>query len=314
MTKTDLKSLTNTLTSDPSTWHNSPLLSVTQLTPAGLSLLFSTTQQMRTLVKTRGGDTRLQYKLLASVFYEASTRTSCSFQSAMLRLGGKVLHVDASKSGNTSSSKGESLDDTIRCLECYTDVTVLRHPTKGSVPSVALGGGTTKPVINAGDGTGEHPTQALLDMFTIYDELGLSVETTATESSKEPLIIVMLGDLKHGRTVHSLAMLLSRSSSSRPITLRYCSPKSLAMPIYVKEYCNNYEMIQQEEVEDLKEAVKDAHVLYVTRVQKERFENDDDYEAVKVRQCLCLFLIVILCLELMFSSVLSHDIEYLTMP
>ena len=219
-----------------------------------------------------------------------------------------MLHVDASKSGNTSSSKGESLDDTIRCMECYTDVTVLRHPTKGSVPSVALGGGTTKPIINAGDGTGEHPTQALLDMFTIYDELGLSVdeETTTTtgaatnESNQdEPLTIVMLGDLKHGRTVHSLAMLLSRSSSNQRIVLRYCSPKSLAMPSYVKEYCNNYEMITQEEVEDIKEAVRGAHVLYVTRVQKERFEKVEDYEEVKVRVYVCVCITVV--------TIASHD-------
>jgi aspartate carbamoyltransferase catalytic subunit len=203
----------------------------------------------------------------------------------MLRLGGKVLHVDAGKGGNSSSSKGESLDDTIRCLECYTDVTVLRHPVKGSVPSVALGGGTTKPVINAGDGTGEHPTQALLDMFTVWDELGLSVGEDSTSGEKKhegPLVVVMLGDLKHGRTVHSLAMLLARSKLGHELILRYCSPASLAMPDYVKEYCAGYDGVRQEECDDLKEAVKGAHVLYVTRVQKERFENAESYEEVKV--------------------------------
>jgi len=235
---------------------------------------------MRELVRTSGGDDRLKHKILASVFYEASTRTSCSFQAAMLRLGGKVLHIDAGKGGNTSSSKGESLDDTIRCLECYTDVTVLRHPVKGSVPSVALGGGTTQPVINAGDGTGEHPTQALLDMFTIWDELKLSVDSQS-DGHEGPLIVVMLGDLKHGRTVHSLAMLLARSSK-RELVLRYCSPPSLAMPDYVKEYCGEFEGVKQEEYQEIKEAVKGSNVLYVTRVQKERFDSPDAYEQVKV--------------------------------
>ena len=108
---------------------------------------------MRSLVRTTGGDDRLRHRILASVFYEASTRTSCSFQAAMMRLGGTYLHVDGGAGGNTSASKkGETLEDTIRCLECYSDVTVLRHPTTGSVERVALGGGTVKPVINAGDG------------------------------------------------------------------------------------------------------------------------------------------------------------------
>ena len=193
-----------------------------------------------------------------------------------------MLHIDAGKSGNSSSSKGESLDDTIRCLECYTDVTVLRHPVKGSVPSVALGGGTIQPVINAGDGTGEHPTQALLDMFTIWDELGLNMDSQSVGGGEErPLTVVMLGDLKHGRTVHSLAMLLARSSN-REIVLRYCSPPSLAMPGYVKEYCAGYDGVKQEECCDIREAVKGASVLYVTRVQKERFETAEAYEEVKV--------------------------------
>jgi aspartate carbamoyltransferase catalytic subunit len=143
----------NSLTADPQTWLNSHLVSVTQISPSGLLLLFKTAQSMRTLVHSVGGDSRLRHRVLASVFYEASTRTSCSFQAAMLRLGGTFLHVDGGAGGNTSASKkGESLEDTIRCLECYTDVTVLRHPTTGSVQKVALCGGTSKPVINAGDG------------------------------------------------------------------------------------------------------------------------------------------------------------------
>lgn len=150
---TALAGLTNSLTYDPETWKNSHLISVTQIDTSGLLRLFDTAFSMRTLVRTAGGDDRLKHRVLASVFYEASTRTSCSFQAAMMRLGGTFLHVDGGKGGNTSASKkGESLEDTIRCLECYTDVTVLRHPTTGSVQQVALGDGTVKPVINAGDG------------------------------------------------------------------------------------------------------------------------------------------------------------------
>ena len=152
-TNATVADLTNRLTSDHKTWKGSPLISVTQISTSGLLLLFQTAQAMRTLVRTKGGDNRLQHRVLASVFYEASTRTSCSFQAAMLRLGGTFIHVDGGKGGNTSASKkGESLEDTIRCLECYTDATVLRHPTTGSVQRVALGAGTIKPVINAGDG------------------------------------------------------------------------------------------------------------------------------------------------------------------
>lgn len=151
-TKT-LSDLTDKLIYDPQTWKGSPLISVTQMTTSGLLRLFQTAQSMRTLVRTSGGDNRLQHRVLASVFYEASTRTSCSFQTAMMRLGGTFIHVDGGKGGNTSASKkGETLEDTIRCLECYTDVTVLRHPTTGSVQRVALSDGTVKPVINAGDG------------------------------------------------------------------------------------------------------------------------------------------------------------------
>ena len=143
---------------------------------------------------------------------------------------------------------------------------------------------------------GEHPTQALLDMFTIWDELGISLDVEGGEryegafSSKHtgPLVVVLLGDLKHGRTVHSLAKLLARSSISAPtesphkLILRYCSPKSLEMPSKVQDYVSEFDNVKQEEYTDMKEAVKGANVLYVTRVQKERFDTEEDYEKVKV--------------------------------
>lgn len=282
-----LADLTNRLTADLTTWHNSSLVSVTQISTPGLLVLFRTARAMRTLVRTHGGDDRLRHRVLASVFYEASTRTSCSFQAAMMRLGGTFVHVDGGQGGNTSAAKkGESLEDTVRCLECYADVTVLRHPATGSVQRVALGGGSVKPVINAGDGVGEHPTQALLDFFTIWDELGISLDVDGggSETARAHggrLVVVMLGDLKHGRTVHSLAKLLARSALTHELVLRYCAPPSLEMPAHVKEYVEKFPNARQEEYTDMQEAVQGADVLYVTRVQKERFTNVEDYESVK---------------------------------
>jgi aspartate carbamoyltransferase len=270
-----------TLTKDPSSWEGSSLLSVTQITPDGLDLLFQVSQQMRELVRSQGGDNRLQHRVLGTIFFEASTRTSCSFQAAMMRLGGSNIHVDG-KGNSSAGKKGETLEDTIRCLECYTDVSVLRHPVQGSVGKVIQS--STKPVLNAGDGVGEHPTQALLDAFTIYDELKLSVAKPTT------LIVVLLGDLKHGRTVHSLAKLLCISGIfDQKLILRYCSPDSLEMPDYVKEFVSKYDNVEQETFSDMKHACDGAHVLYVTRVQRERFESDEAYEKVKVRRLLFLF-------------------------
>ena len=133
---------------------------------------------------------------------------------------------------------------------------------------------------------GEHPTQALLDFFTIWDELGISLGVSGGENNGEgkhegPLVVVLLGDLKHGRTVHSLAKLLARSSIKHELVLRYCSPKALEMPSIVKDYVKDFPNAKQELYTDMNDAVKGAHVLYVTRVQRERFENPDDYNAVK---------------------------------
>lgn len=153
-------------------------------------------------------------------------------------------------------------------------MTVLRHPVQGSVGKVIET--SSKAVINAGDGIGEHPTQALLDVFTIYDELRLS-------ANKKPLVVVMLGDLKHGRTVHSLAKLLAVSQVWQDkLVLRYCTPAGLEMPDYIVDFCQNVPNVTQETCNSLHEAAVDADVLYVTRVQKERFETEDAYESVKV--------------------------------
>jgi aspartate carbamoyltransferase len=257
---------------DHSTWKDASLLSVTQITPSGLSLLLQISEQMKALVRTNGGDDRLAHRVLATVFYEASTRTSCSFQAAMQRLGGSVIHVDG-KGNSSAGKKGETLSDTIRSLECYADATVLRHPDTGSVGQVAVS--ATKPILNAGDGTGEHPTQALLDLFTICDELNYKLD----DPHHRQLTVVLLGDLKHGRTVHSLAKLLARSKIK--VTLRYCSPEALQMPHSVQEYVSGFAGASQETCLDLKQALQGANVLYVTRVQRERFENEKAYDKVK---------------------------------
>lgn len=264
----------STLTEDPASWKGSSLLSVTQITPGGLQLMFQVAQEMKTLVREKGGDDRLKHSVLGNVFFEASTRTSCSFQAAMLRLGGTFIHVDGQ--GNSSAGKkGETLEDTIRCLQCYTDVTVLRHPEKGSVGRVI--DIAEKPILNAGDGVGEHPSQALLDVFTISDELNLREQNPALS-----LTVVLLGDLKHGRTVHSLAKLLAQSEiGGQELTLRYCAPESLEMPETVQELCAKHDNVKQETYSDPQEACRGAHVLYVTRIQRERLESDEAYDKVK---------------------------------
>jgi len=204
----------------------------------------------------------LKGKILASLFYEPSTRTSSSFTSAMERLGGSVIPINEVR--YSSVSKGESLPDTVRTLECYADVIVLRHPELGA--SALAAQYARKPIINAGDGVGEHPTQALLDLFTIVSELGQA----------EDLTVTMLGDLKYGRTVHSLSRLLSLYN----VRLNYVSPDILRMPAEIIEELNE-KHVPQAEYNTLEPVLPETDVLYVTRVQKERFADQDEYESVK---------------------------------
>ena len=199
--------------------------------------------------------------ILYNLFYEPSTRTSSSFHAAMLRLGGQVLSItDVS---NSSVAKGETLEDTIRCLQCYADVIVLRSPVTGAALQASKV--ATVPIINAGDGIGEHPTQALLDLYTIRERLGII----------DGLTITMLGDLKHGRTVHSLAKLLAHYK----VKINYVSPESLAMPQNLIETLKE-KGLDQFSCSQLTSVLPETDVLYVTRVQKERFSNIADYNAV----------------------------------
>jgi len=206
----------------------------------------------------------LKGKILANLFYEPSTRTSSSFTASMERLGGSVIPINEVK--YSSVSKGETLTDTVRTLECYADVIVLRHPEVGSAAAAAAV--ARKPIINAGDGVGEHPTQALLDAFTIHEELGVG--------GMDGLTVTMLGDLKYGRTVHSLARLLSLYD----VKLNYVSPEILRMPQEVMDEVGARN-IPQAVYDSLEEALPSTDVLYVTRVQRERFEDPADYEKVK---------------------------------
>lgn len=189
--------------------------------------------------KTLGG------KILANLFYEPSTRTSSSFHAAMLKLGGSVIPIN--EVNYSSVTKGETLEDTIRTLECYADVIVLRHTDTDAAQRAA--GVSRKPIINAGNGDGEHPTQALLDLFTIFKEHG----------KFDGLTVTFLGDLKYGRTVHSLVKLLRLFD----VKIRFVSPNSLRIP---SEYYQNGD----QESTTLDGLVDDTDILYVTRVQKER--------------------------------------------
>nr|XP_020663975.1 CAD protein [Pogona vitticeps] len=224
-----------------------------------LSHLLNIAHNLRMMVQKERALEILKGKVMASMFYEASTRTSSSFAAAMCRLGGSVLSFSEATS---SCQKGESLADSVQTMSCYADVLVLRHPQPGAVELAAKH--CRKPVINAGDGVGEHPTQALLDIFTIREELG----------TVNGMTITMVGDLKHGRTVHSLARLLTLYR----VSLRYVTPPSLGMPPEIVHFVAS-KGVKQEEFESIEEALPDTDVLYMTRIQKERFATVQEYEA-----------------------------------
>ena len=245
-------------------WYGKDIISGKQFGRDDLEYVFGVAHEMRGMVERVGTFDLLKGKILANLFYEPSTRTSSSFTAAMERLGGSVIPINEVK--YSSVTKGESLTDTIRTLECYADVIVLRHPETGSAAIAAKA--ARKPVINAGDGIGEHPTQALLDTFTIFEELGAG--------QIDGMTVTMLGDLKYGRTVHSLARLLSLFK----VKINYVSPEILRMPKEVMDEVAG-KGIPQAEFSSLEKVLPETDVLYVTRVQKERFEDPADYEKVK---------------------------------
>ena len=243
-------------------FYRQDIISVRQFDREKLAYIFSLAEEMRHMVQQIGSADLLRGRVLANLFYEPSTRTSSSFTAAMQRLGGSVIPINEVR--YSSVTKGESLPDTVRTLECYADVIVLRHPEVGSAQIAA--DYATKPIINAGDGTGEHPTQALLDLFTISEELGRI----------EGLTVAMVGDLKYGRTVHSLTRLLSLFG----VRLQFVSPDLLRVPGELLEEVRAKGM-DAAEYDDVADVIGEADVLYVTRVQRERFEDQGLYEKVK---------------------------------
>ncbi len=205
----------------------------------------------------------LKGKILASVFYEPSTRTRLSFESAMKRLGGDVITTENAKEFS-SASKGETLEDTIQVINQYADVIVMRHYEQGAAERAAAV--SQIPIINAGDGPGQHPTQALLDLYTIKREIGRTDNFT----------IVLMGDLKNGRTVRSLSYLLGKYQGVRII---FVSPKELKIGTDIKEYLERHK-VSFEETADMDAAIKKADVVYQTRIQKERFKSASAYKKV----------------------------------
>ena len=203
-------------------------------------------------------------KKLATLFYEPSTRTRLSFEAAMLNLGGSVLGFSSADS--SSAAKGESVSDTIRVISCYADICAMRHPKEGA-PMVAAAKSSI-PVINAGDGGHQHPTQTLTDLLTIRTLKGRLNDLT----------IGLCGDLKFGRTVHSLIHALVRYPNVRFVLI---SPDELRIPDYIKENVLDKNNVPYKEVERLEEALPELDLLYMTRVQKERFFNEEDYVRMK---------------------------------
>ena len=206
----------------------------------------------------------LRGKIMASLFYEPSTRTRFSFESAMLKLGGGVITTE--NAGEFSSAaKGETLEDSISVINHYADVIVLRHPEKGA--SARAAAVSDIPVLNAGDGSGQHPTQALLDIYTIKKEIGRI----------DGVSIAFVGDLKHGRTVRSLSYLLGKYKNVRVF---FISPKGLRIGDDIKEYISK-QKISYEETETWDKALPRVDVLYQTRIQEERFKNPSEYKKYK---------------------------------
>ncbi len=239
------------------------ILASDQLTVDELELILATAKQFDIISQAGGTLDLMRNMILATLFYEPSTRTRLSFESAILRLGGQVLSVAEAKS-SSSAAKGETLYDTGKMIEGYAHAAVIRHPVVGSAQELA--DGASIPVINGGDGAGQHPSQALLDLYTIQKEKGRLNDLTVT----------LVGDLRYGRTVHSLAPLLRHFGTQ----FNFVSPSELAMPVAITDKMRAQGSAINE-TDDLAPVVPQTDVLYVTRIQKERFADPAQYEALK---------------------------------
>ena len=201
-------------------------------------------------------------KVMGALFFEPSTRTQLSFETAMKKMGGEVITMAGTK--GTSVEKGETLSDTVKIINQYSDIIVMRHPMEGAAQYVSEC--VDIPIVNAGDGANQHPTQSLLDLYSIYK----------TQDSIKNLKVCMLGDLRYGRTVHSLAFALGKFNPE----FYFVSPEILQMPKYILDEINQLG-IKYTQTKNLDEIVKKLDILYVTRIQKERFTDPEDYEKVK---------------------------------
>jgi aspartate carbamoyltransferase len=227
-----------------------------------LALILSTASRFESVLEGGGLLRNMEGQVLATLFYEPSTRTRLSFETAMNRLGGRVISVADPKT--SSAAKGESLADSIRTVEGYADIIVIRHPRRGAAQEAA--DAASIPILNAGDGTGQHPTQALLDIYTIQKEKG----------TLDGLTVTLAGDLKNGRTVHSLVYLLARFSAQ----LLLVSPPELAMPEDIVADLRATGAPVRVDA-DLAAAMRESDVAYVTRIQRERFDDPAEYERLK---------------------------------
>lgn len=242
--------------------HGAHIISVAQFERTELDELFDLAAACEPVARGQERSSAMAGRLLANLFYEPSTRTRLSFDAAFQRLGGAVQTTVGMQF--SSMAKGETLEDTIRVVNGYADVICMRHPERGSAARAAAV--SSRPILNAGDGPGEHPSQALLDAWTLNREFG----------RVDGLRVALVGDLKYGRTVHSLARLLSRFDD---VHLRFASPPALRMPSSVTSILDERGM-RWEERDTIEEAIEDADVVYVTRLQAERFE--DPAEAARL--------------------------------
>jgi len=236
------------------------VINAQQFNRAGLEEMFKIAKKMESVV-AKGGNRQLLGEIMATLFYEPSTRTRLSFETAMLRLGGEVISTENAREFS-SHAKGETLEDTIRIVNGYADVIVLRHYEEGAAERAATV--SDAPILNAGDGPGQHPTQSLLDLYTIQKELGRI----------DGIKIAMVGDLAYGRTVRSLCYFLAKFED---VKIYFVAPEVVKMRDDIKEYLTRHKTHFEEET-DLKKVTAEVDVLYQTRIQKERFSDQKDYE------------------------------------
>ncbi len=243
-------------------WKGRDVVSVRDFSKEDIEVVLKTAKKLEDELKEKGSLDYARGKILATLFFEPSTRTRLSFESAMHRLGGSVIGF--SSAASTSVKKGESLADTVRTVEQYSDAIVIRHPTEGAARLAAEVTGI--PVINAGDGSNQHPTQTLLDLYTIKHAFGRI----------DGLTIGLLGDLKYGRTVHSLVEALAFYN----VELYLISPELLGMPKHIVEELRE-RGVRVHETTNLEGTIPELDVLYVTRIQRERFPDEEEYLKVK---------------------------------